>query len=92
MVALGTFGSGRGQAHRATIGEHETLKKALENPGSLQFRAESIAVTHTPIFGNPGNTLGSSTFGQITSTAVSANGVNTGGGNRVIHLALNLSF
>ena len=59
---------------------------------TLQFRAESIAVTNTPIFGNPGNTIGSSTFGQVTSTAVSANGVNTGGGNRVIRLAFKLSF
>jgi hypothetical protein len=58
----------------------------------LQFRAESIAVTNTPIFANPGATIGSSTFGQITSTAVSANGVNTGGGNRVIRLALKFSF
>jgi hypothetical protein len=58
----------------------------------LQFRAESIAVTNTPIFSNPGATIGSSTFGQITSTAVSANGVNTGGGNRVIRLALKFYF
>jgi hypothetical protein len=57
-----------------------------------QFRAEAIAVTNTPIFANPGGTVGSSTFGQITSTAVSANGVNTGGGNRVIRLALKLIF
>ena len=51
-----------------------------------------FSVTNTPIFGNPGGQQGSSTFGQITGAAVSANGVSTGGGSRVIRLGLKLSF
>jgi hypothetical protein len=58
----------------------------------LQLRAEAFSITNTPIFANPNNTLGGGTFGQITSTAVSANGVSTGGGSRVIRLALRFSF
>ncbi len=58
----------------------------------FQFRAEAFSLTNTPIFANPGNTVGSSTFGQITSTAVSANGVSTGGGSRVLRLGLKFSF
>jgi hypothetical protein len=58
----------------------------------LQFRAESFAITNTPIFGNPGNALGSGTFGQITSLAASANGVSNGGGYRIMRLGLRLSF
>ncbi|MGA3025447.1 MAG: TonB-dependent receptor [Bryobacteraceae bacterium] len=58
----------------------------------LQFRAESFAITNTPIFGNPGSALGSGTFGQITSLAASANGVSNGGGYRIMRLGLRLSF
>ncbi len=48
----------------------------------LQFRAEAIGVTNTPQFGNPGATVGSSTFGIISSAS----------GERQIRLALKLSF
>lgn len=58
----------------------------------LQLRAEAFSLTNTPIFANPNNTLGGGTFGQITSTAVSSNGVSTGGGNRILRLGLRLSF
>ena len=94
--ASGTFGNvGRNSMRGPGFFEWDTglfRDFTFSEKYTLQFRAESIAVTNTPIFGNPGNTIGSSTFGQITSTAVSANGVNTGGGNRVIRLALKLSF
>ena len=33
----------------------------------LQFRFESFALTNTPRFGQAGGTLGTSTFGKITS-------------------------
>ncbi len=95
--ASGTFGNvGRNSMRGPGFYEWDTglfrTFNLFSEKYQLQFRAESIAVTNSPIFGNPGNTIGSSTFGQITSTAVSANGVNTGGGNRVIRLALKLMF
>ena len=52
---------------------------------SLQFRAESFNVTNTPNFAEPNTTLGSPTFGQITSTA-------TGSNPRLLQFALRLSF
>ena len=48
----------------------------------LQFRAEAIGVTNTPQFNNPGATVGSSTFGIISSA----------GGERQMRFALKLSF
>ncbi len=65
---------------------------AVKERYHVQFRAESFSLTNTPIFANPSGSLGSSSFGQITGTAVSSNGVSTGGGNRIIRLALKLSF
>ena len=35
--------------------------------GTLEFRAETLNLTNTPHFNNPGGTFGSSTFGVITS-------------------------
>jgi len=59
----------------------------------FQFRAESFAITNTPIFGNPNaNASTTSNFGQITSLAVSANGVTNGGGYRIIRLGMKFSF
>jgi hypothetical protein len=59
----------------------------------LQFRAESFAVTNSPIFANPNaNVSTPSNFGQITSLAVAANGVTAGGGYRIIRLGMRLSF
>jgi hypothetical protein len=62
-----------------------------ENLG-LTFKAQAFAVTNTPIFGNPNASVGGSSFGQITSLAVSANGVTDGGGYRILQLALKLEF
>jgi hypothetical protein len=49
----------------------------------LQFRAEAFNLNNTPQFSNPGNTIGSSTFGVITSTANQP---------RIVQLALRLDF
>jgi hypothetical protein len=46
----------------------------------LQFRTEAFSVFNTPIFSNPGPTLGSS-LGKITSTS---------GGDRHLQFALKL--
>ncbi len=54
----------------------------------LQFRAEAFSVTNSPVFGIPGATVGTSTFGVVTSLA-SAGGT---GGNRVLQFALKYSF
>lgn len=59
----------------------------------LQLRAESFAITNSPIFANPNaNVSTTSNFGQITSLAVAANGVTAGGGYRIIRLGMRLSF
>lgn len=59
----------------------------------LQLRAESFAITNSPIFANPNaNVSTTSNFGQITSLATSANGVTAGGGYRIIRLGMRFSF
>ncbi|HEY7305009.1 MAG TPA: carboxypeptidase regulatory-like domain-containing protein [Bryobacteraceae bacterium] len=50
----------------------------------LQFRAETFNLANTPQFGTPDNTLGNSTFGQVTSTQI--------GTERHIQFALRLLF
>ena len=52
---------------------------------SLQFRAESFNLTNTPNFAEPNTSLGSPTFGEITSTAPLSN-------PRLLQFALRLSF
>lgn len=60
---------------------------------NVQFRAESFALTNSPIFANPNANVSTvSNFGQVTSLAVAANGVTNGGGYRIIRLALKFSF
>lgn len=51
----------------------------------LQFRAESFNLSNTPNFGQPGSTLGTSTFGVISSLRTNAQ-------PRQLQLALRLSF
>ena len=51
----------------------------------LQFRAESFNLTNTPNFGQPGATLGTSSFGVISSLRTNAQ-------PRQLQLALRLSF
>ena len=49
---------------------------------NLQFRAEAMGLTNTPIFANPSATVGSSSLGIISSSS----------GDRQIRLALKLRF
>jgi hypothetical protein len=49
---------------------------------NLQFRAEALGLTNTPIFANPSATVGSSSIGIISSST----------GDRQIRLALKLRF
>ena len=66
---------------------------AFREKYKFQFRAESFALTNSPIFANPNaNVSTTSNFGQITSLAVSANGVTSGGGYRIIRLGMRFSF
>jgi len=58
----------------------------------LQLRAEAFGLTNTPIFSNPQGNVNSGSFGQITSVAVSANGVSNGGGYRILRIGMRLSF
>jgi hypothetical protein len=48
----------------------------------LQFRADAFSLFNTPIFKNPGNTMGSS-LAKITSTS---------GGDRHLQLAMKVVF
>ena len=64
-----------------------SLSKATPIPNheghQVLFRVEMFNTFNTPQFGNPGTTLGTGTFGRITSTAAD---------NRQIQLALKYSF
>jgi hypothetical protein len=64
-----------------------SLSKSFRMPYSeshaLLFRAEAFNVFNTPQFGTPGSTLGTGTFGRVTSTALD---------NRQLQLALKYTF
>ncbi len=49
----------------------------------LELRGEAFSITNTPQFANPGTSLGSSTFGYITTA---------NGGNRTLQLGAKFSF
>jgi hypothetical protein len=51
----------------------------------LQFRAEAYNLFNTPNLGSPNAKLGSSSFGEITSTT-------TGSNARLLQFALRYSF
>ncbi len=60
---------------------------------SLTTRADAFNLSNTPAFGLPGSTVGSSTFGQITSTLGSGTGnVNGVGGPRVLQASAKITF
>lgn len=57
----------------------------LTERAKLQFRAEAFNLSNTPNFGQPGSTLGTSTFGVVTSLRTNAL-------PRQLQFALRLSF
>ena len=59
---------------------------------ALELRAEAFALTNSPQFSNPNATLGSSSFGAVTSVIASGSGVNGVGGGRAIQLGAKLTF
>jgi hypothetical protein len=50
---------------------------------SLQFRFEAFNALNTPEFSNPGSSMGTSTFGVITSTRINS---------RILQFALKYRF
>ncbi|HYL83282.1 MAG TPA: TonB-dependent receptor [Candidatus Angelobacter sp.] len=56
----------------------------LREGSNLEFRAEIFKLFNTPIFANPSNVVGTSTFGQISSTSDTT--------GRVMQFALKLNF
>jgi hypothetical protein len=61
----------------------KSFRMPYKESHALLFRAELFNITNTPQFGNPGTTLGTGTFGVVTSTAAE---------NRQVQLALKYSF
>ncbi len=60
---------------------------------NLEARFDAFNLTNTPAFGLPGSTVGSSTFGKITSTLGSGVGnVNGVGGPRVLQAGVKIAF
>ena len=60
---------------------------------SLETRVDAFNMTNTPAFGLPGSTVGSSSFGKITSTLSSGVGnVNGVGGPRVLQASAKITF
>ncbi|HEY2017478.1 MAG TPA: carboxypeptidase regulatory-like domain-containing protein [Bryobacteraceae bacterium] len=62
-----------------------------ENVG-FEFRTDAFQMSNTPQFASPNSTVGSKTFGQVTSTIGSGTGINGIGGGRSIQFAGTLRF
>jgi hypothetical protein len=60
----------------------------------LNARVDAFQLSNTPQFSNPGNSLTSGNFGQVTSTFGSgvSGGINSVGGARTLQLSAKLSF
>ena len=65
--------------------------KIRENVG-FEFRTDAFQLSNTPQFNSPNATVGSKTFGQVTSTIGSGTGINGIGGGRSIQFAGTLTF
>lgn len=65
------------------FGLHRAFRIPVGEATSLQFRAEAFNAFNHPQFGQPGNTVGTPSFGKISSTSTD---------NREIRLALRLVF
>lgn len=64
----------------------------LREPLALDIRMDVFQLSNTPQFGNPQNSLNSTTFGQLTSTVGTGAGANGVGGGRSLQLAAILKF
>ena len=69
--------------HTANLSLFKSFKMPFNEQHTLQFRAEAFNATNTPEFSNPGSSLGTSTFGVITSTKIN---------NRILQFALKYRF
>ncbi|HLJ18140.1 MAG TPA: TonB-dependent receptor [Bryobacteraceae bacterium] len=69
--------------HTADLSLFKTFKMPFNEQHSLQFRMEVFNSMNTPEFSNPGASLGTSTFGVITSTKIN---------NRILQFALKYRF
>jgi hypothetical protein len=69
--------------HTADLSLFKTFRMPYSEQHSLQVRAEAFNATNTPEFSNPSSSLGTSTFGAITSTKIN---------NRIIQFALKYRF
>jgi hypothetical protein len=56
--------------HTADLSLFKSFKMPFNEHHSLQLRMEAFNSLNTPEFSNPGSSLGTSTFGQITSTRI----------------------
>ena len=60
---------------------------------NLEFRTEWFSATNTPQFAAPNTTVGSSSFGYITSTQQYGSAIQGAyGGNRLVDFAVKLRF
>jgi hypothetical protein len=69
--------------HTLDLSASKSFRMPYKESHALLFRAELFNITNTPQFGNPGATLGTGTFGVVTST---------GADNRQVQLALKYNF
>ncbi|MBL8209145.1 MAG: TonB-dependent receptor [Bryobacterales bacterium] len=69
--------------HTLDLSASKSFKMPYGESHALLFRAEMFNITNSPQFGNPGTTLGTGTFGVVTST---------GAENRQVQLALKYNF
>jgi outer membrane receptor protein involved in Fe transport len=69
--------------HTADLSLFKTFQMPYSEQHSLQFRMETFNATNSPQFSNPGSSLGTSTFGVITSTRIN---------NRILQFALKYKF
>lgn len=69
--------------HTADLSLFKTFQMPYSEQHALQFRMEVFNATNSPQFSNAGSSLGTSTFGVITSTRIN---------NRILQFALKYRF
>ena len=69
--------------HTGDLSLFKSFKMPFNERHSLQLRMEAFNSLNTPQFSNPGSSLGTSTFGQITSTKIN---------NRILQFAVKYKF